>query len=181
MTREERKAQREVKRLAIDANFRKSVAENYPQAVIDDEGRAAYWTGHFYRFAELRKGGTRKPKGPEGYNDPNYQWRIDVPNALQILLKYQPPSGFQHRMLGELDGGVLRIWRSYLTADGHEHPVLKCYTIARYPIVRAEEFGFQAIQVNEGGPLITVEALLEMPEVPTKYRHTFERQIQIVE
>lgn len=148
---------------------------------MDDEARAGYWVGRYQYNARVREGCKRKPTGPSGPDDQDYIWDIDAQNVLQLYLDLRPPTGSHLRMLGQIVDGVLQCWR----ADGkdraqHEHPHLKCYTIARYPIVHAARFGFRAIQLNGGEP-ISVERLLAMPEVPKKYRNTFERQIQIKE
>jgi hypothetical protein len=140
----------------VTAHFRAEAAIRFPDSVVDDEARAAFWVGH-------------------------YQWfDYTCETALQIFLRQRPRTGSSHRMMGEVKDGVLWTWR----ADGnrshlHKHPRLHCYTIAFYPIAHAAEFGFHAVSLNDRPGLITVEELLQMPEVPKSMRGGYERAIQL--
>lgn len=134
-------------------------------AVEDAEHLAWYWVGPQFHWEK----GKRVPE-------------LDVPNSVQLYLNIEPPGSKRLRCLGQIVDGVLRTWRhagnkSHL----HLHDVLKCYCIAHYPIAHAAEFGFHSVAVNSDFHLITVEALLRMPQVPKKLQRCFERQIQIRE
>lgn len=123
---------------------------------LDDEARAAYWVGLYE------------------------MWGSHVECALNIVLDHYPESGHRHRMIGQVKDGILDTWR----ADGHNislhwHPRLDCYTIARYPIVNAARYGFDAIQINARA-VVPVSEIMEWPEVPAKERGGYERQIQLV-
>ena len=164
MTRTERTQKTAAKKKAILGNF---VAKTFTlDALTDDEGNAAYWVGLMQLY-----------KRPVGNGE--FKFLIDEKNALQIYLNRRPLHGHQHRMIGRVTPArILECWRLSGEDTLHVHPRLQCWTIARYPIVNAARFGFNAIQINNRR-IIPVELLLVMPEVPAKERGGYERQIQI--
>ena len=147
------------------------VKSNCPEVAfdLDEEAYGAYGVGHF-----LWGGPTKDPVSGEA------RYKIDVADALILILHFYPRTGLRHRMLGVIQDRILHAHRDDESKVSlHWHPKLDCYTIARWPIVNAARYGFDAIEINGRAP-ISVGEIMEWPEVPAKLRGGYERQLQLI-